>query len=207
MRAAIGVAIALQVLLLWRLTSAPRAASLAAPAEASPTRPVAATTAPAPSSDGRRPPSPRFIDFPATATFAGKPAPVDLDSAPDARMFRTRLRAGAAEGPNFAGDQTVVTWGCGTNCQVVAIVDARSGRVYFPGIISETGLAFRRDSRLLIENPADSHDVRADERAPRPDDEGARLFGGPNFYAWNGTSLVPILVDDTFGLPFPAWAR
>jgi hypothetical protein len=96
--------------------------------------------------------APRFEDFPAD-TFVGRPAPVDLTSDPDARQFRTRLREGAAEGPNFAGHLTIITWGCGTQCMSHALVDARSGRVY-----SDTTLdfschdpEFRRNSTLVIQ--------------------------------------------------------
>src|SRR5262249_54869459 len=47
-----------------------------------------------------------------------------------ARMFRTVIRNGAEKGPNFAGHYTIVSWGCGTACVTVAIVDAISGEVY-----------------------------------------------------------------------------
>src|SRR5262245_19409738 len=72
----------------------------------------------------------RFPTFAAYAVhegFTGRPAQVDLKSDPDAPRFRTRLREGAATGPNFAGHFTIVTWGCGTDCQVTAVVDALSG--------------------------------------------------------------------------------
>ena len=48
--------------------------------------------------------------------------------------YRTRLREGAAEGPNFAGRYTVVIWGCGTGCAQMGVVDSKTGRVYFPPI-------------------------------------------------------------------------
>jgi hypothetical protein len=85
----------------------------------------------------------------------GRPARVDLTSDSDAPRFRTRLTEGAAEGPNFAGHFTIITWGCGTQCVVDALVDARSGRVY-----SDTTLdfschdpEFRRNSTLVIQRP------------------------------------------------------
>lgn len=39
--------------------------------------------------------------------------------------------------PNFAGHYTVVRWNCGSPCNMMAIVDARSGIVYPPPIESE----------------------------------------------------------------------
>ncbi len=102
---------------------------------------------------------PRFEDFPARI-FKGKPARPLLLSA-QARSFRTRLREGAQKGPNFAGHYTIVTWGCGSACQQLAVVDARTGRVYFSKTLSyatygldigseEAGLKYRLDSKLLI---------------------------------------------------------
>jgi hypothetical protein len=67
--------------------------------------------------------------YPAGAPYTGKPAAVNLASHKDARTFRTRLREAAPGGPNFAGRMTVVTWGCGTSCQTVALIDARTGRL------------------------------------------------------------------------------
>jgi hypothetical protein len=72
---------------------------------------------------------PRFEDYPVTNRFRGRVAPVLIESAAYGRMFRTRLREGSHNGPNFAGEFTVVVWGCGTSCQYVAIVDARTGRL------------------------------------------------------------------------------
>jgi hypothetical protein len=73
---------------------------------------------------------PRFEDFPVQAVFTGTHAPPDLSNR-QARMFRTRLREAVAYGPNFAGHYTLARWGCGAGCVVVAVIDARSGRVWF----------------------------------------------------------------------------
>jgi hypothetical protein len=42
----------------------------------------------------------------------GKPALPQLGD-PDARLYKTAIRRGAASGPNFAGEYTVVGHGCG----------------------------------------------------------------------------------------------
>ena len=103
---------------------------------------------------------PRYEDYAVAKIFKGKPAR-PLISNPQARAFRTRLREGAAKGPNFAGHYPIVTWGCGTGCQQMAVVDAQTGRVYFPKALStltynlvenieDAGIKYRLNSRLLV---------------------------------------------------------
>src|SRR2546425_8037819 len=77
---------------------------------------------------------PRFEEYPARAPFSGKPAPVNLASNRNARRYRTVLRQGAAQGPNFAGRYTIVKWGCGSPCKAFAIIDAKTGGVWIPHI-------------------------------------------------------------------------
>lgn len=96
---------------------------------------------------------PRFEDFADVQPLTGAPVAPDVDGSPRVHRFRTVLREGAARGPNFAGHFTVVSWGCGTDCQVIAIVDATSGAVVFAPFVSEFGQEFRRESRLLVVNP------------------------------------------------------
>src|SRR2546423_11174330 len=73
---------------------------------------------------------PHFEQYAVADTFRGPSAPVDLTSEPGARRFRTVLTQGAAGGVNFAGHFTIVTWGCGTQCQSYAVIDASTGRVF-----------------------------------------------------------------------------
>lgn len=101
---------------------------------------------------------PRFEDYPVREVYKGPVARVRLDSRM-ARMFRTRLREDSRGGPNFAGRYTVVIWGCGTGCAQMGVVDAKTGRVYFPPIeymdipdMEDAAVRsqwFRPDSRLL----------------------------------------------------------
>jgi len=105
--------------------------------------------------------APTFEQY-SVAANRDKPAPVNLQSHPKARTFRTNLREGARKGPNFAGHFTIVQWGCGTNCIEGAVVDARNGAVYFPpqlAVIDYWGgpetpnlpaLQFRASSELLV---------------------------------------------------------
>jgi hypothetical protein len=106
--------------------------------------------------------TPRFEDFPVAEQFRGKPAAVRLATR-EARKYRTMIREGAREGPNFAGHYTLIEWGCGAGCVRFAVVDAKTGAVFMPPfyvgsralVEGETGepeepLQFRVDSRLLI---------------------------------------------------------
>jgi hypothetical protein len=104
--------------------------------------------------------SPRFGDYPVKEVYRGRIAPVVLDSK-RARMFRSRLREDSRQGVNFAGHYTVVFWGCGTGCAQVAVVDARTGRVYWPPLdytdipsppedAATPHPNFRPDSKLLV---------------------------------------------------------
>jgi hypothetical protein len=147
----------------------------------------------------RATPAPRFEDYPARALYKGPIARVRLDSF-KARMFRTRLREDSRGGPNFAGHYTVVVWGCGTGCAQMGVVDARTGRVYFPPLEfmdipdmeddATRARVFRLDSRLLVltRNHYDMQGTytayyflfddarfrllrKTEERMPRQDDE------------------------------------
>jgi hypothetical protein len=60
----------------------------------------------------------------------------------DARMFRTNLRNAAKGGVNFAGHYILTGWGCGTNCEELAIIDARTGIAYFPKELQGVGIGF-----------------------------------------------------------------
>jgi hypothetical protein len=102
---------------------------------------------------------PDFQDYPVSITFTGVPAEVSMATA-GARRFSTELRRQAAQGPNFAGHYTLARWGCGAGCVVGAIIDSRTGQVWFPGIRAESrstptalvnhGSDFRIDSELIM---------------------------------------------------------
>jgi hypothetical protein len=107
--------------------------------------------------------APKPDQFPVTADFAGTPAEVRLVGR-RTRLFRTMLRRGALNGPNYAGHYTVVAWGCGLGAFELAIVDAKTGNVSWPpfGCMALAGAfglpledprpnpAFWLDSSLLV---------------------------------------------------------
>ena len=103
---------------------------------------------------------PKFSQFPARKYNRGPTGRVDL-SDPHAYSYRTRLREGAQQGANFAGHYRVVTWGCGTDCETGAIIDAFSGHVVFlPSVNSYqmehemdpdfNSIVLRLNSRLIV---------------------------------------------------------
>jgi hypothetical protein len=126
-----------------------------------------------------------FEDYPAKDSAAAiRPAPVRLESAPYGQMYRTKLREGAARGPNFAGHYTVVTWGCGTGCQILAVVDARTGQLSRQTLLLAQGARYRRASTLVLADPVDSTVQRPGERCSS--------CGTPAFYRWTGERFAPL---------------
>lgn len=88
---------------------------------------------------------PQFGDYPAGATFTGTPAAPKL-AAPLEQRYANQIREGVAKGygvfrdgkerkgPNFAGSLIAIQWGCGAPCLRMALVDARTGNVFYPPI-------------------------------------------------------------------------
>lgn len=96
---------------------------------------------------------PKFEDYPVNKVTTQRLKAVNLRSHPRARRYRTRLREAIGKSPNFAGQYVVVSWGCGTVCQEVALIDVNSGHVYFASFATAWGSAFKVDSYLFIESP------------------------------------------------------
>ena len=142
---------------------------------------------------------PVFGDFSTKEVFRGKPARVDLRSHPYAPRFRTRLTEGGAKGPNFAGHFTVVMWHCGTSCQTLALVDAKTGRVQFPfSFAVEEGACFRATSNLIIIDPIDPDLVKRYDGVSFPEWLTTR------FFTWDGIKMTQIastklLMDQSCG--------
>lgn len=70
-----------------------------------------------------------------------------------ARSYRTRIRNGLLEGPNFAGHFSIIMIGCGTGCRFAYVADAKNGEVFpFPYGGEENyemELLFNPNSRLV----------------------------------------------------------
>lgn len=84
------------------------------------------------------------------------PIIIDFQNNPKALEYRTALKDSAKKGPNFAGNYAIATWGCGTECQGIAVIDGKNGKVYFPNFGLELGIDFDIESNLLIVNPPEN---------------------------------------------------
>ncbi len=124
-----------------------------------------------------KPPLPEDYPVRKSAIFKGTPARPLLDSK-RARLYRTVLRQGAKEGPNFAGRYTIVTWGSGLGVFSMAVVDAKSGKVYFPPFKTVGNTAYGLPFLDKGENPAWKVDSRLFAFVGRPDsnDQGMGLY-------------------------------
>jgi len=73
--------------------------------------------------------------------------------------FRTRIADGMTDGPKFAGEYSVIQFGCGTGCSVAYLGNNRTGEVFDVPVGGENNmylnLKFQLDSRLLVAQWAD----------------------------------------------------
>ena len=133
-------------------------------------------------SAGPIPSPPAFESFPVAAQQPFRAVKPDVAHG-KAHRYRTILRQAAAEGPDFAGEYKVARWGCGTCCSEFAIINLRTGVVYFPPFYvaceysteskgDPIALEYRADSRLLAVTGARNE-----------------VGGGVHYYVWNGKRL------------------
>lgn len=138
---------------------------------------------------------PSFSAFPARVEVRTAKA-INFRQSPEARTFRTRLSEALRGGVNFAGHYIVAGWGCGTGCISGAIIDARSGSVYWPKQFNALGVgdtengyvdepvAYRKNSRLLVITGSPG----------LANEEGPDLPTGEYYYEWRANSLHLIKV-------------
>ncbi|UFS85071.1 hypothetical protein LPB79_32175 (plasmid) [Rhizobium sp. T136] len=74
--------------------------------------------------------------------------------------FRIRIADGMTDGPKFAGEYSVIQFGCGTGCSVAYLGNNRTGEVFDVPVGGEDNmylnLKFQLDSRLLVAQWADN---------------------------------------------------
>ena len=130
---------------------------------------------------------------------------VDLKSSKYARNYRTNLRNAAKQGVNFAGHFVVANWGCGTNCSETAIIDGRTGKVFFPEILQgatfgfcEIGdsidepIQYKKNSRVFILNGFKSGDL---------DKKDSKC--GIYYFEWTGTALRQVKLVEKKRMEMP----
>lgn len=106
------------------------------------------------------PPKAGFATYPATEHFRGKPKAPRLTGLVIPDRYRPLILEAARQGPNFAGAYTVATYGCGTGCEAVLVIGARSGKVYKAPVAATYGVTFKRSSRLLVLNADPVHRLK-----------------------------------------------
>jgi len=128
--------------------------------------------------------TPDFAEFPAGDRFDGKPAALKIVT-PQARKYRTMLRDSVKDGVNFAGHYIVGQWGCGGGCVQFAIIDAKTGDVFFPGFYVS-----------VVDGPEEKMDEIPEPLQFKPDSKllivtGARneKGGGVYYYKWDNKQL------------------
>jgi len=122
---------------------------------------------------------------------------VNLKSHKNARMFRTNLRNSAKEGVNFAGHFVVSNWGCGTNCSETAIIDARSGRVFFPSILEGAAFGFcetPEESEPIVYKPNSRLFILYGFKGGELDKPNSKC--GIYYFEWTGTTFHQLKFDE-----------
>ena len=94
-----------------------------------------------------------FSRYTVDAAANGTRAKPDFASTPDAQGLESTILERYTGKPNFAGHYQVVSWGCGTGCQVFAVVDTVTGKITFAPRSTQQGASFHLDSALFILDP------------------------------------------------------
>jgi hypothetical protein len=137
--------------------------------------------------------APKFADYPSPPVYHGRNAAPVLRSW-EARMYRTRIREGARERPNFDGHYIVVGWGCGTQCWNGAVVDAITGKVVVLPVVAASLqqdaelIEYRIDSRLMVLNGMSTRE------------EESSGSSASHYFEFNGKILKPVKT-----IPRPEW--
>ena len=175
---------------------------------------LAASTAAAQAREATSSSAPQLRDYPVSEAFQGPPATPVFATA-EQRRYRSRITNGVLKGegvwngswrnppiktsgPNFAGHYFVIRWGCGSDCLMMAIVDAETGKVYnSPLTGAGTGLYVSMD--ILGDREID-FDVHSSLMVLRNACKVARSECGVYYFNWHDdrfTLVKKTLVDLT----------
>jgi hypothetical protein len=119
--------------------------------------------------------------------YKGKLAAPNFKTDPAALMYRTNIKEQCkSQGINFSGHFTVVEWGCGTECENIAIVDRINGEIYYSTIPYGAdegyyGTKYRADSKLIILNSFNLEDHKGYELW--------REYGRTRLCVWKGNDF------------------
>jgi len=143
-----------------------------------------------------------FSDFPSSfSLYKGDIAGLNFGSDPKVSLFKTRLEEGIAKGGNFDGHFNITTWGCGTNCQQLAVINVTNGDVYFPfdnmgdykqesgSLVGAEDISYTADSNLLVIHPMPMHEGM--EKSER----NGGWISGTKYYLWEYSRFVEAKED------------
>jgi hypothetical protein len=135
----------------------------------------------------------KFSDYAVVPIKFKQAQSVDLNSHEKARAYRTKLREGFKKPANFAQKYVVVTFGCGSSCQVNWIINKESGRVL--GMVGTTyGAAYKKDSRLIMADPIPSYQADfSDKKNSQYMESYKATVDGPRYYVLENDELKLIL--------------
>ncbi|HCT30309.1 MAG: hypothetical protein UU64_C0024G0007 [candidate division WWE3 bacterium GW2011_GWF2_41_45] len=90
--------------------------------------------------------------------FNGTIKPINFNSLPDAKSFKTVIANSYKQGANFAGHYNLAFWGCGTDCFGMAITDLITGNIVEYSPVHEGYYlgGYEPDNRLIILNPVNA---------------------------------------------------
>lgn len=114
-----------------------------------------------------------FAKFPVKDVFVGPHARPNIASSPDARRFKTTILRDYTGKADFAGHFQVVSWGCGSNCHVLALVDTKTGKITFAPSSAALGAEYHLDSALFIIDPTTMME------------EGDSTFYQSDYFVWD----------------------
>jgi hypothetical protein len=99
----------------------------------------------------------KFSNF-KVSVYSGRLAPPNFKTDPAAFLYRAQIRNQCkTQGINFAGHFTLTHWGCGSECEQIAIVDRVTGKIFFSNLFSLWDSVFftvkcQPGSKMLIIN-------------------------------------------------------
>jgi hypothetical protein len=96
---------------------------------------------------------PLMQDYLVSEIYPGVPADLLLSSYAGAKKYRTSLREGVKNGPNYAGHYTVIQISQGSNCQLIWVIDAITGAIITKPFSTNWGAKYNLNSKLLILDP------------------------------------------------------
>jgi hypothetical protein len=126
-----------------------------------------------------------YENYKVTEIYNGKSAKIKLSNLkklPKDIIEDIKIQYNNQTRPNFAGHYIIVSWGCGSPCQMNAIIDMKSGKAV-DFIVTSIGLCFNCDSYLLILDPPSDGEF----------DKGFRAFiGDPRFKILKNNKVIDL---------------